>query len=77
MEQHQEDLRWIFEVLKKNRLHLNGKKCVIGQPEVEYLGHAISQQGVAADKEKLKAMLLAESGDVAGTSWVPRTDWVL
>lgn len=31
LERHHGHLRWVLEVLKRNQLHLNGKKFVFGQ----------------------------------------------
>lgn len=40
---------------EENQLFVNLKKCEIGLPEVAYLGHRISKDGVAADYEKIRA----------------------
>ncbi|RDX87535.1 putative mitochondrial protein, partial [Mucuna pruriens] len=40
----------------QHELRLNQKKCTFGQPSLEYLGHVISVEGVAANPKKLEAM---------------------
>ncbi|WVZ02752.1 hypothetical protein V8G54_023558 [Vigna mungo] len=53
---HVTQLTEVFKVLQQHKLKLNKKKCVFGQLQLEYLGHIISQQGVAADPQKVEAM---------------------
>lgn len=50
-------LVYVQEILERNQLYLNGKKCIFEQRKVEYLGHIISQQGMVADIQKIKAMI--------------------
>lgn len=50
-------LRMVLNVLNQHKLYANAKKCSFGQRTLEYLGHIISSQGVAADPEKIKAMV--------------------
>lgn len=57
LEQHTKHLRCVLQVLAENQLLANKKKCLLGQPEVEYLGHIISQQGVSVDYAKVQAMV--------------------
>ena len=40
-----------------HRLYANAKKCQLGQQEIEYLGHVISHEGVAADSSKIEAVM--------------------
>jgi hypothetical protein len=46
----------VFSVLREHQFFLKRSKCVFGKTELAYLGHIISQQGVAADPSKTKAM---------------------
>lgn len=52
---HVTHLTDVLRVLHQHKLKLN-KKCVFGQLHLQYLGHMISQQWVAADPKKVKAM---------------------
>ena len=57
MEAHVSHLRTVLEVLRSNQLYAKLSKCVFGCPEVEYLGHVISGEGVSADSKKISAMI--------------------
>ena len=56
-EVHKAHLQQIFEALRVNKLYVNKKKCCFEQNQLEYLGHIISGEGVAADPNKVKDML--------------------
>ncbi|KAI0493308.1 hypothetical protein KFK09_027585 [Dendrobium nobile] len=47
----------VLEVLQEHQLRANLKKCCFAQASVEYLGHVVSKEGVAADQSKIEAML--------------------
>ena len=40
---------------------LNPKKCFLGQPRVKLLGHVVSENGIEADPDKVKALMLLPS----------------
>lgn len=46
----------VLRTLLKHQLYVNHSKCLIGQKEVEYLGHVISAAGVAIDPQKIYGM---------------------
>ena len=54
--EHMEHLKTVFHTLLTNQLYVNHSKCLIGQQQVEYLGHIISPLGVSADLKKIKCM---------------------
>nr|GEV86992.1 reverse transcriptase [Tanacetum cinerariifolium] len=54
---HLSYLRSILIVIKENNLFSKQSKCVFGTSQVEYLGHIISDQGVASDPSKISAMV--------------------
>lgn len=56
LDAHVQHLAKVLTILHQNALKLNQKKCVFRQQQLEYLGHIISQQGVAGDPEKVEAM---------------------
>jgi hypothetical protein len=55
--EHVEHLKLVFQLLKDHQFFVKLSKCSFAQPKLEYLGHIISDQGVATDPEKTKVML--------------------
>ncbi|XP_073358271.1 uncharacterized protein [Aegilops tauschii subsp. strangulata] len=56
-EDHLKDLREVLTVLRENQFYVKESKCSFGQQTLEYLGHVISDKGVATDPLKTAAML--------------------
>ena len=54
---HGGHLQLVFSALQQHALVVNKKKCEFGVPQVEYLGHLVSEQGVTADPKKTEAMV--------------------
>lgn len=54
--EHQEHLRLVLDLLRQHNLYAKASKCSFAQNKIEYLGHVISEQGVATDAEKTQAM---------------------
>jgi len=48
------NLRQVFEQLRKAKLKLSPRKCVLFQREVKYLGHVVNKEGISPDPGKLK-----------------------
>lgn len=55
-EAHLDHLEIVLETLRMHTLKVNFKKCCFGMLQLEYLGHVISAEGVAADPNKVKIM---------------------
>ena len=53
---HRKHLEEVFHRLREAGLTLRGQKCHIGLSQVSYLGHIFSANGVAPDKEKVRAV---------------------
>jgi hypothetical protein len=53
---HHEHIRLVFTKLREYQFFLKRTKCDFGKTELTYLGHIISQKGVAADPSKAKVM---------------------
>jgi len=56
IDQHVDDLQRVFDRMRSAHLQLNFKKCTFGRPEVIYLGHAITKNGLSPDKAKVNAV---------------------
>ena len=56
MEEHLEHLCIVFELLRAHQLYVKESKCTFAADHIDYLGHVISKEGVATDKEKTQAM---------------------
>ncbi|PKU59559.1 uncharacterized protein LOC110109727 [Dendrobium catenatum] len=55
--QHLDHLRQVCEVLRKEQLYANPKKCTFLVYRVIFLGFIVSAQGVSADHEKVRAIV--------------------
>lgn len=55
-EEHLEHIQRILEILRQNQFFAKRSKCQFGTQQIEYLGHIITQQGVATDPAKVEAM---------------------
>lgn len=54
--EHQEKLKVIFDRLREHKLLLNADKCEFLRKEVNYLGHVITDKGLAPDPKKTEAV---------------------
>ena len=54
---HLRHLRAVLSELRHHRLFVKRSKCAFGVASVSYLGHIISEQGVAMDPAKVQAVL--------------------
>jgi len=55
-EKHEKHIRIVLDVLRKHNLTMAIHKCSLSQPELLYLGHIVSAEGVATDHVKTKAV---------------------
>jgi hypothetical protein len=49
-------LQTVFELLKGHQLVAKHNKCAFEIPQVEYLGHVISKEGVVIDPKNIQAI---------------------
>ncbi|KAI5335629.1 hypothetical protein L3X38_025762 [Prunus dulcis] len=56
-EEHLQNLSIMFGILKDYRMRLNPKKCAFGVSSGKFLGFMISQRGIEANPEKIKAII--------------------
>ena len=47
----------MLQVLREHKLYVKFSKCDFFQKQVHYLGHVISEEGVAIDPDKIKAIM--------------------
>ena len=55
-EEHFDNLREVLQRLRAAGLKLNKEKCQFGRTELQYLGHTVTERGVATDPEKVQAI---------------------
>jgi hypothetical protein len=53
---HLRHLRAVFTILQQHRLFVKRSKCAFGKRSIAYLGHVISDAGVAMDPAKVQAV---------------------
>jgi hypothetical protein len=56
-EEHEEHLKLVLQVLREHQLYAKFSKCDFFQKQVHYLGHVISEEGVAVDPDKIKSIM--------------------
>ena len=54
---HLDDLRETFQTLHKYQMKLNPSKCAFGVYSGKFLGFMVSQRGIEANPDKIKAIL--------------------
>nr|GEV43962.1 putative reverse transcriptase domain-containing protein [Tanacetum cinerariifolium] len=54
--EHEEHLRQILELLKKEELYAKFSKCEFWIPKVQFLGHVIDSQGIHVDPAKIESV---------------------
>jgi hypothetical protein len=54
--EHLQQLRAVLDTLRAHQLHIKHSKCTFAAPIVDYLGHVISEHGVAMDQQKVEAV---------------------
>ena len=54
--EHLQHMRQVFQLLREQKLALKRTKCSFGETQVGYLGHIISDKGVAMDPAKIEAV---------------------
>ncbi|GJY46139.1 putative reverse transcriptase domain-containing protein [Tanacetum coccineum] len=55
-EEHEEHLKLILELLKKEELYAKFSKCEFWIPKVQFLGHVIDSQGIHVDPAKIESI---------------------
>ena len=53
---HVGDLRNIFEILRKHKLHLNASKCSFGMGSSKFLGYMVTYRGIEVNPDQIKAV---------------------
>ena len=54
--EHDDNLNGVLERIQASGLKLNKEKCIFGQPQINFLGHLLSGDGIRIDPEKVKAI---------------------
>ena len=57
LDTHLSHLQQVLDKLREHNLYMKLSKCSFAQHQIEYLGHIISQEGVATNPSKTVAML--------------------
>lgn len=65
MAEHDRHLEDVLNRIQKSGLKLNKQKCILRQPEIDFLGHCISEKGVRAHPDKVNAIMdMPDPGDI-------------
>ena len=50
------NLRNIFEILRKHKLHLNASRCLFGVGSGKFLGYMVTHRGIKVNPDQIKAI---------------------
>ena len=56
LDEHVQHLHCVFNVLRKEKLYANLKKCTFCTNEVTFLGYIVNEKGIHVDQEKVKVI---------------------
>src|SRR6185503_18641217 len=56
LKEHLEHIKLVLEILRRNQLYGNLKKCDFLKEEIEFLGHIVSKEGIQVDPKKTKTI---------------------
>jgi hypothetical protein len=56
-EEHKEHLKILLQTLREHNLYAKFDKCDFYQRKIQYLGHIISEDSIAVDTKKIKAIM--------------------
>jgi hypothetical protein len=56
LDKHIDHLHCVLDVLRKEKLYANLKKCSFCLDKIVFLGYVVSTKGIAVDEEKVKAI---------------------
>nr|XP_027062889.1 uncharacterized protein LOC113689296 [Coffea arabica] len=68
-DEHLEHIRVVMDVLRREKLYANLKKCNFCTNEIVFLGFVISAQGMKADDQKVKAIQEWQTPRSVGDVW--------
>lgn len=54
---HAKHLQQVFELLNKNNIRLNPKKCTFGVPSGKFLGYLVTKRGIKLNPKKIQAIV--------------------
>ena len=54
--EHVDDLKSVFEVLRKHKLRLNASKCSFGVSSSKFLGYMVTHRGIEVKLDQIKAI---------------------
>jgi hypothetical protein len=56
-EEHEHHLKIVLQTLREHKLYAKFNKCDFYQRKIQYLGHLISEDGIAVDPENIKYIM--------------------
>ena len=55
--EHEEHLRCVLQILRKEKLYAKFKKCEFWLDKIAFLGHIVSKDGISVDPAKVEAVM--------------------